>query len=366
MAGGVAASDDRLQEYYMSRRPGISPSLEALIRAMPKVELHVHLEGSIRPETLLELAERNDVRLPARSVPELREWYAFRNFDHFVEVYLAAASCIRTPADVERITTDFLEGQAAQNVLHTEVTYTASTQRMQSGLSLDDQLDAINRARARAERMHGITMSLTIDYPRHLDPGEFVGVAAWAADNMENGVTALGLGGPEVGHPPEVFRRAFDVAREAGLPSVPHAGETEGPQSIWGALRALDAVRIGHGVRCLEDPDLVAELRERQVPLEVCPTSNVCLGVAPSFEEHPLPRLLDAGLYVTLNSDDPPMFGTTLTDEYLEAAAAFDLGAAGVADLALRAAEATLLPEAARRDLVRRVEHGLADLTRGS
>jgi adenosine deaminase len=339
-------------------------SLESFIRIMPKVELHVHLEGSIRPETLLELAERNGVALPARSVAQLRDWYAFRNFDHFVDVYLAAAGCIQTPADVERIASDFLDGQAAQNVLHSEVTYTASTQRMLSGIPLDDQLEAINRARARAKRDHGITMSLTIDYPRHLDPDEFVAVAHWAVDNMDLGVSALGLGGPEVGYPPELFERAFAVAREAGLPSVPHAGETEGAASIRGALRALDAVRIGHGVRCLEDADLVAELREKQIPLEVCPTSNVCLGVAPSFAEHPLPRLLDAGLYVTLNSDDPPMFGTTLTDEYLKSADAFGFGAGEVRDLVVRAAEATLLPPADKLQLLDRVGQGFQALSK--
>jgi len=330
---------------------------------MPKVELHVHLEGSIRPETLLDLAARNEVELPARTVTELREWYAFRDFDHFVEVYLAAANCIRTPADVERIASDFLEGQAAQNVLHSEVTYTASTQRMLAGIPLDDQLEAINRARARAERDHGVTMSLTIDYPRHLDPDEFVEVAHWAVENMSRGVTALGLGGPEVGFPPGLFTRAFDVAREAGLPSVPHAGETEGPESIRGALRELDAVRIGHGVRCLEDPDLVAELRERQIPLEVCPTSNVCLGVAPSFAEHPLPHLLDAGLYVTLNSDDPPMFGTTLTDEYLEAASAFGLDRSTIQHLVLNAARATFLEAVDQQALVNRIQDGFEEST---
>jgi len=338
-------------------------SLETFIRTMPKVELHVHLEGSIRPETLLELAARNEVELPARSVDDLHAWYAFRNFDHFVEVYMAAASCIRTPADVERIASDFLDGQAAQNVLHSEVTYTASTQRMLSGIPLDDQLEAINRARTKAERDHGVTMSLTIDYPRHLDPDEFIGVARWAVDNMAHGVSALGLGGPEVGYPPELFGRAFDVAREAGLPSVPHAGETEGPESIRGALRELNAVRIGHGVRCLEDADLVAELSERQIPLEVCPTSNVCLGVAPSFAEHPLPRLLDAGLYVTLNSDDPPMFGTTLTDEYLKSADAFGLGTAEVEDLVMKAAKATLLPPEAKARLLERVGQGFQVLS---
>jgi adenosine deaminase len=164
-------------------------------------------------------------------------------------------------------------------------------------------------------------------------------------------VVALGLGGPEVGNPPEKFQAAFDRACAAGLPSVPHAGETVGPESIWGALRVLDAVRIGHGVRCLEDAALVEELRARQMPLEVCPTSNVCLGVAPSLGEHPLPRLLAAGLYVTLNSDDPPMFNTTLTDEYLAVAHALGWGAGDLEQLVLNALRAALLPAAARAEL---------------
>ena len=148
-------------------------------------------------------------------------------------------------------------------------------------------------------------------------------VADWAAQNMDNGVIALGLGGPEVGNPPEMFQQTFERARAAGLPSLPHAGETEGPKSIWGAVNALSAARIGHGVRCLEDPGLVSFLREKQIPLDVSPTSNVCLGVSPTLAEHPLPKLIDEGLLVTINSDDPPMFDTTLTDEYLRIAKTF-------------------------------------------
>jgi adenosine deaminase len=341
----------------------LSSSLEEYIRRMPKVELHVHLEGSIRPDTLLDLAERNRIDLPVRTVKELKEWYAFRDFDHFIEVYLTAARCIRTPADVERITADFLAEQARQNVLHSEVTYTASTQRMLAGIPLDDQLDAINRARASAEREHGVTMSLTIDYPRNLDPAAFVEVARWAVDNRSRGITALGLGGPEAGNPPERFEKAFGVAREAGLPAVPHAGETAGAESVRGALDVLGARRIGHGVRCLEDPSLVAELRERQVPLEVCPTSNVRLGVCPSFEAHPLPLMLEAGLFVTLNSDDPPMFDTTLTDEYLRAAATFGLDSGDVRDLVMKAGSATLLPYRERTDLLERLKRGFQALS---
>jgi adenosine deaminase len=231
-------------------------------------------------------------------------------------------------------------------------------------MPLDDQLEAINRARATAERKHGVTMSLTIDYPRHLDPEPFEEVVRWAADNQSRGITAVGLGGPEAGYPPERFRKAFQLARDLELPAVPHAGETAGAESIRGALDALGAVRIGHGVRCLEDPDLVAELRDRQVPLEVCPTSNVRLQVCPTLEEHPFPRLLDEGLYVTLNSDDPPMFGTTLTDEYLRVAAAFNLDSDGVRGLVIKAGSATLLPPTKRAHLLDRLKRGFGELSR--
>ncbi len=326
------------------------------------MELHVHLEGAIQPETLLKLAKRHGQRLPAATVEELREWYRFRDFDHFVEVYLASAACLRTPEDIELIASDFLEGQARQHVLHSEVTYTASTQQIQCGIPLDEQLDAINRARDAAFAKHGITMTLTIDYPRHFEPEAFVPVAAWAASQHGNGVSALGLGGPERGNPPEKFTKAFAVAKEAGLPSVPHAGELEGPASIWGALRSLDAVRIGHGVRCIEDPDLMKELAERQIPLEVCPTSNVCLGVVPSFDAHPLPRLLDAGIYVTINSDDPPMFNTTITDEFLKSAEAFGLQPAALESLVLGAARASFLDDEAKRALEGRIRSEFAQL----
>jgi adenosine deaminase len=318
---------------------------------MPKVELHVHLEGSIRPDTLLSLAARHRVALPADTVEGLREWYVFRDFPHFVEVYLTVSSCIRTPEDVELIAREFLAGQAAQNVRYSEVTYTAFTHYHFRGLSFTDQHSALNRARAWAEAELGTTMRLIVDIPRTISAEAGVMVAEWAIGGMDDGVVALGLGGPEAGNPPERYVDAFRRAQAAGLPSVPHAGETVGPESIWGALRALNAVRIGHGVRCLEDPALVAELRERQVPLEVCPTSNVCLGVVPSLAEHPLPRLLAEGLYVTLNSDDPPMFNTTLTAEYQAAATHFGLQATDLEGLVLNAARASLLPQGERAKL---------------
>jgi adenosine deaminase len=326
-------------------------SLADYIRAMPKVELHVHLEGSIQPETLLELAQRHRVVLPADSIEGIREWYQFTDFDHFVEVYLSISNCVRTADDIELIARQFLEAQAEQNIRYSEVTFTAFTHHLQKGLAFDEQLAALNRARHWAQATLGVGMGIVIDIPRIIDAKDGEMVADWAISGMGDGVVAFGLGGPEVGNPPEKFAEAFRRAQAAGLPSVPHAGETEGPASIWGALRTLHAVRIGHGVRCLEDPELVTELRDRQIPLEVCPTSNVCLGVVPSVAEHPLPELMTEGLYITVNSDDPPMFNTSLTNEYLTVMGAFRLNADRVEELVLNAVRAAFLNPADRQRL---------------
>ncbi len=335
-------------------------SLVPFIQSLPKVELHVHLEGSIRPETLLALARRHGVPLPASTVEGLRRWYTFTGFDHFVEVYLTIAGCLRTPDDIELVACEFLAGQAEQNILHSEVTYTPFTQWRYNGIPFADQLAAINRARAWAAEHLGVTMSLTLDIARDVSAEDGLLTAGWAIAGLGNGVTALGLAGPEIAAAPARFRAAFDCARAAGLHSAPHAGEHDGPASIWGALRDLGAERVGHGVRCLEDPALVAELRDRRIPLEVCPSSNVCLGVAPSWPGHPLPRLWEAGLYVTLNSDDPPLFNTTLTDEYVHAAEVFGLDAAALKALSLNALRASFLPAPERAALEARFHSILA------
>ena len=325
-------------------------TLAKFIRRMPKVELHVHLEGSIRPETLLTLAERNNVKLPATSLEEMQEWYQFSDFAHFIEIYFAICNCIRTPNDFELIASEFLKHQAEQNIKYSEVIFTPYTHRKH--VAFDKQLAAINRARKRAEADYGVHMGVVPDLSRQMRPvEESYQVVDWAIENMGNGIIAFGLGGPEIDNPPEIFTETFKRAKDAGLPSLPHAGETEGAESIWGAINALLAVRIGHGVRCLEDPELVAFLREKQIPLDVSPTSNVCLGIVPTLAEHPLPQLLDEGLLVTINSDDPPMFDTTLTDEYLRIVDAFDFNAEYIKLFVLNGIRSSLLPLDARHSL---------------
>lgn len=329
----------------------MTPQLESFIRAMPKVELHVHLEGSIRPETLLQLARRNHVPLPYDTVEELRGWYKFRNFPHFVEIYVAISSCLRTADDIELIAREFLQGQADQNIRYSEPTYTAYTIYQHCGISFDDQFAALHRARVWAEQELGVTMNVIVDIAREVKPEIGMVTAQQVVRQYGNGVVALGLGGYEVGHPPEKFHAAFDLANAAGVPCILHAGETGGADSIWGALKVGQSRRIGHGVRCLEDEALVDYLRQHQIPLEVCPTSNLCLNVAPTIAEHPLRTLMSEGLYVTLNSDDPPMFNTTLTDEFLKCADAFDWNEKVCADLTLNALRASLLPAQDKMEL---------------
>jgi adenosine deaminase len=303
------------------------------------------MEGSTQPESLLKLAGRHDVKLPADSVEGIRQWYTFRDFPHFVDIYGNVCECMQTADDIEHLAREFLAGQAAQNIRHTEATYTPYTHYRIAGISFEDQLAALNRARAWAEAEFSITAGWITDISREVAPEIGMMTAQWAISGKDNGVLALGLGGDEVNNPPSRFAAAFQLAHDAGLPCVLHAGETGGPDSIWGALQVGYPLRIGHGVRCYEDPALVDELRRLQIPLEVSPTSNVCLGVFPSLEEHPLPHMIADGLYVTVNSDDPPMFNTTLTDEYLRIADVFGFGVDELERLVLNALHVSLLPD---------------------
>ena len=325
---------------------------DAFIKALPKVELHVHLEGSIRPATLLELAKRHNEPLPADTVEGLEEWYTFTDFPHFAEIYQTLSRCVQTVDDIELIARDFLQGQADQNIRHSEVTYTAHTIWKNTDIPFEKQLAALNKARVWGEQELGVTAGFIIDIPRDwADDKDAKMIGEWVVAHHGDGVIALGLAGYEVGFPPEDYAPPFDHAAKHDVPAVVHAGETMGADSIWGAMDRLQSVRIGHGVRCLEDQKLVDTLRERQVPLEVCPTSNVCLGVADSIESHPLPNLIKEGLYVTINTDDPPMFGTTLNDELIKTTNAFGFSEDDLRHFMLQAARASLLPEADRKAL---------------
>ena len=325
-------------------------SLTEFVKAMPKVELHVHLQGATQPETWLELAERNKVKLPANTIETMREWFVFKDFPHFIQIYIAVSGMVRTADDVEYMARRFLAGQAEQNIQYTEITYTPHLHYALAQLDGRAQLDALNRARKWAKETHDVDCRFILDISRDVTPEKGLWTADLAISGMNEGVVALGLGGPEVGNPPEKHAISFQKAHKAGLACILHAGETEGPASIWGAIEQ-GTVRIGHGVRCIEDPKLVDYLREKQIPLEVSPTSNICLKVFPTMEQHPLPKLIADGLYVTLNSDDPPMFNTTLTNEYLTMARVFGMDVEALTGLVLNGVRASRLPESEKAEM---------------
>lgn len=303
-------------------------ALRAYVLDLPKAEIHVHLEGSIRPSTLLALARRHGVELPADDEAGLARWFAFRDFAHFVDIYLTCSSCLRDPEDFHRLTLDFLAEQARQNVAYSEAHFTIST-HLANGGDGEAIRQALREAAVEGRRRWGVELRLIPDIVRNAPMKRADATVEWALADDGQGpgaVVALGIAGMEQGYSCEPFAEHFEAARRGGLHAVAHAGEHEGPRSIWAALDVLGAERIGHGVRAIEDDVLVAELARRQTPVEVCPSSNLCLGVFPSLDSHSFDRLRRAGVNVSVHADDPPLFDTTLVDEYLRLAATFGYG----------------------------------------
>jgi aminodeoxyfutalosine deaminase len=331
----------------------LEPALEDFIRAVPKVELHVHLEGSLLPELALRLARRRNVALPGaeRGEQGLREAYRFTSFRDFLKVYIALSSTLQQAEDFADAVIGVGEVLAAQQVRRAEMTFTPMT-HVARGVDADAMLDGLAQGRRRAREQHGVDIAWVFDVVRSL-PDQAEQTLALALRGRDQGVVALGVGGPE-GPAWSVAPLASMFARgkAEGLRSVPHAGEQWGAPSLRETLDLLAPDRIGHGVRCLEDPEIVAELRDRNIPLEVCPSSNVVLGVSSSFAEHPLPKLLDAGLAVSLGSDDPPLFGTTLNEEYRRCAATFGWGRGELLALAQAAVEHSFMSDDAKASLL--------------
>lgn len=328
-------------------RSTLESRLESFVRRMPKAEIHVHLEGSVRPATLLQLARRNGVQPPAADEPSLRDYFRFRDFPHFIEVYISVCNCLRTPDDFTTVVREIGEDAAAQNIRYLEIHFNPETNVRKRGLDFHAMLAGMNRGRAEARERWGVEMRWIADGVRDSEtsPYSVTQTVDWiAALAPEDGVVALGLGGNEVGHPPTQFVADFARARAAGLHTVAHAGETTGHATVCDSIDLLGAERIGHGVRAIENPVLVERLARTQVPLEVCPTSNICTGVFASFAEHPFPALDQAGVLVTVNSDDPPLFGTSLTDEFLVLVRHWGYDADGLQRIALNALDVSFLP----------------------
>ncbi|MEV7534982.1 adenosine deaminase [Streptomyces hydrogenans] len=331
--------------------------LHPFIAGLPKAELHVHHVGSASPRIVSELAARHpDSKVPTD--PEaLADYFTFTDFAHFIDVYLSVVDLVRTPEDVRLLTFEVARDMARQNIRYAELTITpySSTRR---GIEERAFMAAIEDARKAAEAEFGTVLRWCFDIPGEagLEAAEETARLAVTDGIRPEGLVSFGLGGPEIGVPRPQFKPYFDRARAAGLRSVPHAGETTGPETVWDAIRELGAERIGHGTSSVRDPELLAYLAEHRIALEVCPTSNIATRAVATLDEHPVRQMVDAGVLVTVNSDDPPMFGSDLNNEYAVAARLLGLDERGVASLAKNAVEASFLDPAGKLRLAAEID----------
>ncbi len=331
----------------------------AFVAGLPKAELHVHHVGSASPRIVSELADRHPGTVPSDPAA-LREFYTFRDFAHFIEVYLAVVDLIREPDDVRLLTYEVAAEMAAQNIRYAELTLTPYTSVL-AGVPIEAYVEAVEDARVSAERDLGIRLRWIFDIPGESGLPAAEATARYALQHAPESLVGFGLGGPEIGVDRPQFKPFFDAARAAGLHSVPHAGETTGPQTVWDALEHLGAERIGHGTSSAQDPALLAHLAERQVPLEVCPTSNIATRAVDRLDAHPIRQMHESGVLVTIGSDDPPMFNTTLNREYEIAADLLGLDERGIAALAKNAVTASFMGEADKAALAGEIDRYLAE-----
>ena len=349
----------------MTSSPDARPALHQFVRGLPKAELHVHQVGSASARIVSELASRHPGTVPS-DMDELRKFYEFRDFAHFIEVYLAVVALIRTPEDIHYLTYEVAREMATeQGLRYAELTctpYTSVRPDLAEGgqafglMAIEAYTEAIEAARLEAERDFGLVLRWIYDIPGEFGVPSADATLRYALDHGPEGLIGFGLGGPEVGVSRPQFQPHFEQARAAGLHSAPHAGETTGPETVWDALTLLHAERIGHGTSAAQDPALLAHLAETGVPLEVCPSSNIATRAVATLEEHPIRAFRDAGVTVTVNSDDPPMFGTTLNREYEIAADLLDLDEAGLAELARTGVRASFAPDDVKRRIVAEID----------
>lgn len=319
--------------------------LNHLLCAMPKAELHIHIEGSLEPELIFELARRNGVALPYPSIESLRAAYAFTDLQSFLDIYYAGASVLLRARDFEDMAFAYFQRAAADNVVHAELFFDPQT-HTDRGVPMATVFEGLTRACARAQAELGVSSALILCFLRHLSE-EAAFETLQAALPHRDQFIGVGLDSSERGHPPEKFARLFEKARSLGLKAVAHAGEEGPPEYIWSALDVLKVERIDHGVRSIEDPVLVARLAKERVPLTVCPLSNVKLCVFRDMAQHNLADLLAAGLCVTVNSDDPAYFGGYMNQNFLELFAALpQLGPREAHQLALNSFEASFVEAA--------------------
>jgi len=329
-------------------------SLSSIIKNIPKAELHLHIEGSLTPELMWRLAEKHSVSLPYASVEEIEAAYNFKDLQSFLDLYYAGAGVLRDEDDFFILMWEYLTRCAEENIVHTEIMFDPQT-HTERGIGFDVFMPGFLRAIQKAETEYGISSYLIMSFLRHLPESEAYQTLEAAKPYYQH-IKAVGLDSSELGHPPSKFERVFKKARSLGFKIVAHAGE-EGPASyIWEAIELLDVDRIDHGVRCQEDQALMAYLKEKQIPLTVCPLSNLKLCVIDDMKEHNIVQLLDAGLLVTVNSDDPTYFGGFLNENFEALHTALNIDESTIRALAANSFRASFLPAERKKALIEQVE----------
>lgn len=334
-------------------KPVAADRLPELLRLMPKAELHMHVEGSLEPELMFALAQRNGVAMAYQDVEALRSAYVFDDLQSFLDIYHAGTLALRTEQDFYDMAHAYLARAAADNVVHTEIFFDTQT-HTGHGLSADLVINGLHRACVDASAEFGISAALILCFLRHLSEQEAFECLEQVLP-LRDKLLGVGLASSEVGHPPEKFARVFARARALGFRLVAHAGEEGPPAYIWSALDVLKVERIDHGVQALRDPVLMARLARDRIPLTVCPLSNLKLRVFPDLAQHNLGRLLDAGIAATVNSDDPAYFGGYINQNFSQTFAALDLGAQHAYQLAYNSFAASFIDETLKRRYIERL-----------
>ena len=339
-------------------RPVAADRLPDLLRGMPKAELHIHIEGSLEPEMIFALAQRNSTALAYPSVQALREAYAFTNLQSFLDIYYAGASVLHTSQDFYDMARAYLRRAAAENVLHAELFFDPQTHTAR-GVTMQTVVDGLHRACVDAEAQDGVSASLILCFLRHLSEEDAFATLEQALPFRDK-LVGIGLDSAEVGNPPEKFARVFARCRQLGFHLVAHAGEEGPPAYIWTALDVLGVERIDHGVQASHDAALMQRLAQDRIALTVCPLSNLKLRVFDDLRQHNIAQLLDAGLVATLNSDDPAYFGGYLNENYTQTFAATGMGAQHAYQLASHGFEASFIEPSAKRRYQDRVDEYFA------
>ncbi len=327
-------------------------------RALPKAELHVHIEGTFEPAQIFEFAQRNNVKLAYPSVAALEEAYKFTDLQSFLNLYYAAMAAIRTERDFEELATAYLQRAQSQGVKHAEIFFDPQA-HLERGLSFDTVINGLWAALQRSSSDFGITTALIMCFLRDQPEASAMQTLEFALPHRDK-IIAVGLDSAELGNPPSKFQAVFDRARAAGFLTVAHAGEEGPPEYVWEALNLLKVSRVDHGVRSMEDPMLVKHLAQTQIPLTVCPLSNVRLRVVDRMQDHPLKRMMDAGLRCTVNSDDPAYFGGYVADNYSAVYDALQLTDDDLVQLARNSFTSSFMDDATKQRYIDEIDGAVA------